>query len=246
MTLEAFFRKDIGDGKGIAEPEADGSKKTDVLVSSFGLYDPFSNLRDPSNPLVELAEAGVRVTVVNHWCAEKSEAEAAGYAAGLGVSPAVVTRIGAHAVRRNLVLVHPPYQQHSRSAASPGQWEVRQNVFGAERKALAGGKAPKLPHPAVLPPGKRTYGVVHSKVFITRWDDGSLRVCVVRGRTATLRGPPLATPLLPPLSPDLGKLRRGRVGFDGRGRARADLLPARDGRALAAGGRRRQRRRWRV
>lgn len=169
-ALHSLFRYKPDDGEPLHASEAPGCPpKTHVLVTSFGFYPPFNNLRDPQNPLVQLAESGVHVTAVNHWMYEAGVEEATAYAQDLGVAPHIVTRIGSFPVRRNFDLVHPPYQQHKPRAG--GGWCVRGRSKGAA----------ELAHPTELPRSERTYGCMHTKLVIVRWRDGTVRVAVTSG-----------------------------------------------------------------
>ena len=197
--------------------------QTHLLVTTFELGEPFEMLKDlnlpakstdptnppatADNPLVQLADTGVKVTVVNHYHPEATVEEAAPFAERMGVPSSVVTRIGAHTVREGIVLVHPPMWQHR---FENGQWLVR------PRRGLDG---PPLPHPCVLPPEDRQYGCMHPKLYIVRWASGTVRVAVTSGNVGrgewgamaevgqvqtfrqggghTLGGVPVPPPLLP-------------------------------------------------
>jgi hypothetical protein len=166
-SLDSLFRFNMSDGARMDELET--PRKTHVFVSSFELGNPYNNFQNEDNPLVCLANAGVKVTVLNEYRPEAELAEAELFAQNMGVDAKIVTRIGAHPVRKNLTLVHPPMRQHG---FVDGSWRV---FFGEPKNRQS------LPHPCVLPQDQREYGCMHPKLFIVRWEDGSVRVAVTSG-----------------------------------------------------------------
>lgn len=159
--------------------------RTDVLVSSFGMYPPYDDLALPGaarNALAQLARGGTRVTCVNQWFWER---DASGGGQSGGVPVAVLVRGGAHELNSGIVLVHPPMAQHKVDPAT-GAWTV---------SVGRGGGKTSLAHPTVA--ASPEYGCVHPKLFLIRFGDGMLRVCVTTVSCARARRPHMALRMLP-------------------------------------------------
>ena len=170
-SLRSLFHRGFEDVEIHERPSTGDARRNlrrSILVTSFGLYPPYNDLSDTNNPLLRLVRDGTAVTVVNHWFPEKDPNRIGPQS---GVPAEVCVHGGAHKLRCGIQLIHPPMIQH--------RVDPRTNVWTV--KGLRS-TDPMCKHPSI-DNGQvaKGWGCVHSKIFLVRFADGTLRVSITSG-----------------------------------------------------------------